>query len=655
LPSIRVARAGSAVMVRSGRQEWCGERDLQTARFGVYDRGCNQGNRMRRPTILAAVSCLALGLAAGPVLAQSAGSLAVGSTVEGTIEDGDQTAPEDAWRYDDHAFSARAGQRLEAVLRSGEFDAYLELFAPGETGVALASDDDGLGEGTDSRLRFTASEAGTYVLRARPLSGLDGGAYTLSLTERPPAPRAPRPSAIRLGQTVEGELSSRDPETDEGLPYDAFSFRARQGERFAVALDSEAFDPVLRIGRTVGGAFVQLAENDDGPNTGLNSRLVFTAPGDGEYLIRVTPLGSTDAGAYSLTLEQGPPAAAAESIAVGDTVEGQLTESDGKGESGAPADAWRFDGQAGQRIRIDMMSDDFDTYLELFDENRVSLDEDDDGGPEGANSRITFTLPETGSYIIEARAFSDGTGDYSLSIAEVQPDRAPAPLAFGASLQGEIDENDPRDDDDRGYDAYAFTGREGQRIQVTMRSGDFDTFLQIGKADGEFTALASDDDGLMEGTDSRLSFTLPEDGDYVLRALPLSSDAEGLYSLELIDRGPQPEPGSILVGSTAWGTLTETDALTDSNAHYDAYRVTVRDEEKLLITMVSNDVDSFVVVGRVKADGAFEALGSDDDGLTDTHAKLEWTAPDDGTFEIRAGAYQHGQTGVYALTVEKKP
>ena len=71
--------------------------------------------------------------------------------------------------------------------------------------------------------------------------------------------------------------------------------------------------------------------------------------------------------------------------------------------------------------------------------------------------------------------------------------------------------------------------------------------------------------------------------------------------------------------------------------------------------MVSNDVDSFVVIGRVKADGEFEALGSDDDGLTDTHARLEWTAPDDGTYEIRAGAYQHGQTGVYALTVEKQP
>ncbi len=614
-----------------------------------------QGDRMRRHTILAAVSSMALVLAAGAAQAQSAQPLSVGATVQGAIEEGDLTQAEESYRYDDYAVTARAGQRFEAVLRSGDFDAWLEVFPADGSTEAMGSDDDGLGEGTDSRLRFTAPEAGTYILRARPLSGLEGGAYTLSLTERPPAPRAPRPSGIRLGQTLDGELSARDPETDDGRPYDAFSFRARQGERFAVSLDSEAFDPVVRVGRNVDGTFVQLAENDDGPDSGLNSRLVFTAPENGEYLIRVTPLDAAGTGAYSLGLREGPAPAPSQPIAIGATVEGELTESDGKSEGDTPTDAWRFEGREGQRIRIEMMSDDFDTYLELFDENRVSLDEDDDGGPEGTNSRITFTLPRTGAYIIEARAFADGTGGYSLSLTEVQPDRLPEPIAFGASLQGEIGDGDPRDDDDRGYDAFTFSGLEGQRIRATMRSGDFDTYLQIGKLEGEFSALADDDDGLMEGTDSQLNFTLPEDGDYVLRVLPLGSDGKGLYALELIDRGPQPMAGSILIGSTAWGALTESDATTDRNTHYDAYRITAREDEKLLITMVSNDVDSFLVIGREKANGDFEVLGSDDDGLTDTHAKLEWTAPDDGVFEIRAGAYQHGQTGVYALTVEKQP
>ena len=51
--------------------------------------------------------------------------------------------------------TARAGQRFEAILRSSEFDASLEVFPADDTTGALASDDDGLGEGTDSRLTFT--------------------------------------------------------------------------------------------------------------------------------------------------------------------------------------------------------------------------------------------------------------------------------------------------------------------------------------------------------------------------------------------------------------------------------------------------------------------------------------------------------------------
>lgn len=610
---------------------------------------------MRRQTYLAAASCLALVLAAAPARAQSTPRLAPGAEVTGSIDANDPAAADDAYRFDDYVISARAGQRFEAILRSGAFDAYLEVFHGDTTGDPLSSDDDGLGEGTDSRLRFSAGEAGTYILRARPLSGLDGGDYTLSLSDRGPAPRAPRPSGIRVGQTVRGELTARDPETDEGQSYDAFSFRARQGDRFALSLDSEAFDPLLRVGREQAGAFVELAQNDDGPGAGLNSRLIFTAPDNGDYLIRVTPLSAGSSGAYSLQLQAGPPPVAAEPITLGVTVEGALTESDGKGESQLRADAWRFEGREGQRVRIDMTSDDFDTYLELFDENRVSLATDDDGGPEGTNSRLTFTLPRTGSYVVEARAFSEEMGAYSLSLSEVEPDREPEAIAFGASLQGEIDAADPRDSQDRGFDAFTFTGREGQRIRAIMRSGDFDTFLQLGRPGGEFSALVSDDDGLMEGTDSRLNFTLPEDGDYVLRALPLTSEGEGLYALELLDRGPQPMAGSLLVGSTAWGTLTETDATADDNSFYDAYRLSLREDEKLVFTMVSNDLDSFLIIGRTKANGDFEALGSDDDSLSDTHARLEWTAPDDGEYEVRAGAYQQGQTGVYALTVEKKP
>ena len=72
---------------------------------------------MRRKSILAAVSLLALSVAA-PALAQRAETLSPGRTIEGQIADGDGTAADDAYRYDDYLIRARAGQR-QGLSRHG--------------------------------------------------------------------------------------------------------------------------------------------------------------------------------------------------------------------------------------------------------------------------------------------------------------------------------------------------------------------------------------------------------------------------------------------------------------------------------------------------------------------------------------------------------
>lgn len=614
---------------------------------------------MHRSISIATVSVLALMSVAGPALAQDA--IRIGASITATLDASDPAAPDGAYRYNDYRFTARSGQRLEITMQSEAFDTYLAVSTADAPDEELYGDDDGFGVGTDSRLRFTADRDGDYVLRARTLSGLEGGAYALSLSERPAAVRAPRPTAIRLGQSRSGELTSGDPETEEGASYDAYSFRARTGDRVGLRLTSSAFDPVVRVGRMNGSDFVELAQNDDGPGgEALDSYLVFTAPETDSYIVRVTPLGANSAGAYELSLSEVPDVAPGAPITIGDSVEGELVETDSVNDAGQIADGYRFSGRAGQRVQVEMSSSTFDTYLELFSIDgasgaMTSLTADDDGG-EGTDSRLTYTLATDGAYRIEARGFAaDATGAYSLSISEIAPERPPEALAFGATVEGAIEDEDPRDSDGRGYDAYGFSGSEGQRVQVIMRSGDFDTYLQVGTAEGEFSSLAEDDDGLGQGTDSRLNFTLPESGDYVLRASPLGSDSDGLYSIELIDRGPQPVPGSILVGATARGTLTDNDATAADGSYFDAYAIHVKEGDKLVITMVSNDFDAFLALGQAQEDGTFEPLEQDDDGLSDTHAKMEWTAPAEGTYVIRAGSFGQMQTGAYAMTVDRQP
>ena len=622
---------------------------------------------MRRSAFIMTVSALAL-FAAGSVAAQDATPLRIGQTVNGQLTADDTKVDSEEmgqYIYDTYAIQARDGQRLEVTMRSDAFDAYLEAYEGSDDGDAIAMDDDGLEEGTNSRLRFSADN-GTYIIRARTLGGLEGGDYTIQVTDRGPAPRAPRPTAIRMGDALDGEISDRSPVEEDGpsgeYTYNGYSFRAREGDRIAIALESDDFDPIVRVGRLGrGGAFEELAQNDDSGAGGLNSYLIFTAPSSGEFVIRAAPLDGTTEGDYELSLSEAPPPLVARPIAVGETVEGVLEASDGGNAFGQRADAYTFNGTAGQRVVVTMSSEAFDTYLELFSENaeenggRYALDSDDDGAGEGTNSRLTYTIPSDGQYTIEARAFTgEGEGAYALGFEEAPPLPAPVALTFGATVQGEIVSEDPRDDENRGFDAYSFTGTAGNRVQLIMRSGDFDTYLQVGSPEGEFYAMASDDDGLGEGTDSRLNYILPSDGEFIVRASPLSADADGLYSLELIDRGPQPLPGSILVGATARGTLGEDDALAEDGSFYDAYRISAKAGDKLRLTMVSNEFDAFIDIGREDESGTFTSVVSDDDSLSDTHAKVDWAVEEEGDYVIRARSFSSGQAGAYALTVETK-
>ncbi|MFI8682460.1 PPC domain-containing protein [Brevundimonas diminuta] len=603
-----------------------------------------------RYSLLAAVSAVAL-LSTGAAWAQSAADARLGDDIRGRLEDGDaRTRGSDGYRYDDYRVNLRAGQRLEAQMTSDDFDAYLEVYAEGSLRQSLASDDDSAGD-LNARLRFTAPEAGVYIVRARTFSGIETGDYQLSLKERA-APRMPRPGRIAVGRDETGSLGANSAEDDDGKRYDAYAFRASAGERVKIDLESDDFDSFLRVGRIENGAFVQMAENDDGGSS-LNARLVFTAPQAGEYLIRVTSYNGSAEGDYRLSMEQGPPAPTAAPVTIGEETRGRLNSDSATSDSGAPADLYRFSGRAGQRVAITMKADGFDTYLELFDANHNSLATDDDSAGD-LNARLTHTLAEDGDYLIEARAFSSGEGPYTLNIEEIAPPPPPSAVAFGQTVEGELTNSDATDDDGRRYDAFVFSGTEGQRIQAVMRSGDFDAYLQLGENGEEFSEIASDDDGLGQGTDARLIFTLPVTGEYVLRARSWSRDAKGLYALELQDLGGEPSPGSLLIGSTVRARLTERASITDEGIYYDAYRFKAKADEKLRFTLIASSFDAVVEVGEEK-DGDYFKLEEDDDGLSDTHARLNWTAPRDGSYVLRARSFGSNSTGDYVLITERQP
>jgi hypothetical protein len=379
-------------------------------------------NKMQRGATAAAACLMAACAPAGGAVQMQPGTaplIRVGQTVQGSLAENDPAGLERG-RFDAYRFDATAGQQLVATMESADFDAYLTVARlHGPVMDVVDTDDDG-GQDTHARMRFTVPATGAYVLIAQSFAEDGLGSYTLSMAHAPPATTgAVRP--IAFGQTLAGDIADTDNMSDEDdTYYDAYTFTGRAGQRIRVAMESDAFDSYLRLGRMVGTDFEELGSDDDGGGEGTNSLLSFTVPQDGEYVIRASPLGE-GTGAYTVRLEERAAARGpqpAQPLRAGVRVRGELNDEDAVLEADdSYYDLWTYQGRAGEQVKIQMMSDDFDTYVavgRMVNGEWEEVATMDDGG-EGTNTLLEVTLPANGEYVIRANSFgADETGGYTL-------------------------------------------------------------------------------------------------------------------------------------------------------------------------------------------------------------------------------------------------
>lgn len=107
---------------------------------------------------------------------------------QGELTDSDPKVEQDESPYDTYTFDADEGWNIEIDMHSSDFDSYLWLIGP--NGNSLVQDDDGMHEGRDSRITYTAPDRGTYTVRANCLHGGEHGAYTIHIKATPPAENA---------------------------------------------------------------------------------------------------------------------------------------------------------------------------------------------------------------------------------------------------------------------------------------------------------------------------------------------------------------------------------------------------------------------------------------------------------------------------------
>ncbi len=104
-------------------------------------------------------------------------------------------------------------------------------------------------------------------------------------------------------------------------------------------------------------------------------------------------------------------------LAPGRTLNGSLSSSDGIWEPWTYHDAWIVTAaEVGQRIVIDMESDEVDTYLSVFRKDGTPVATDDDGGS-GSNARVEFLAAHVGDYFVIATSYGEGeTGRYRVGV-----------------------------------------------------------------------------------------------------------------------------------------------------------------------------------------------------------------------------------------------
>ncbi|MGI9018161.1 MAG: DVUA0089 family protein [Euzebya sp.] len=178
---------------------------------------------------------------------------------------------------------------------------------------------------------------------------------------------------------------------------------------------------------------------------------------------------------------------------------------------------FRFDGVAGESLRI-RLDDAFgnqglDPIVSLFGPDGTRIAENDDGD-DGLNSRLDVTLPESGSYCVQAHGYETSYGDFLLAV-----DDAPVFIDSGVfSPEFPVAE-------------YTYNGVAGDLLVLELRRADFDQtdpILEIYDSVGNLVAFDDDGGGY---PNSRIEFVLPSSGDFVV-AGSVFDDFYGAFTFE---------------------------------------------------------------------------------------------------------------------------
>ncbi|MFW5686321.1 MAG: hypothetical protein ACOC0O_06680, partial [Spirochaetota bacterium] len=389
--------------------------------------------------------------------------------------------------------------------------------------------------------------------------------------------------------------------------------------RARVSISSVDFDTYLVIELPDG----RVLENDD--SDGTDSALTLAVSEPGVARVGVTSYGYASTGDYTLeitTVEE-------RTVTVGRVVRGSLE---------AVEDIYLLRGEPGETVAVELRSDAFDTYLELEADDGTYLYNDDAAGI--SVSRLVHELGSTGEAVITVSSFGGGTGAYELDVQTYRYEGPLLddgyPLADGDVVTGELGPHVPMRDGSY-VQRFTFRAEPGERVEIVLRSDDFDSYLRVITPRGE--EVSDDDSG--GGLDSRIILTADERGMYEVLASDLGGGSLGGYTLSFA----RLSDARMLLSTH--GELGREDRVDVRGNFYDVHRFDVTAGRLVTVDVVSDDFDGYAVVRA----GERDILYRDDDGGGSGNPRISFTAERSETLELIVTTYSPESTGRYSVSI----
>ncbi|MFN9643578.1 MAG: pre-peptidase C-terminal domain-containing protein [Cyanobacteriota bacterium] len=305
-------------------------------------------------------------------------------------------------------------------------------------------------------------------------------------------------------------------------------------------------------------------------------------------------------------------------------------------------DWFRLSLQAGRSYRFLLNGNSLeDPTLALRDARGSQLAFNDDSN--GQNSRIDFNATTTGTYFLDAGAYSSGTGSYTLLAADTTPTddftantSTTGAIAIGGSATGVVNFNGDRD-------WFRLSLQAGITYRFNLNANSLsDPTLTLRNASG--FQLAYNDD--FNELNSQITFTATTAGTYFLDAGAYSSGT-GSYTLLASSVTPTPTTddftantsttGAIAIGGSATGVV-------NFNGDRDWFRLSLQAGRTYRFNLNANSLSDPTLSLR-NASGSQLAFNDDFDGQ---NSQLTFSATTAGTYFLDAGDYSSG-TGTYTL------